>query len=86
MTEFAFETDVKSFAFLGEVVAEMVRRFGIGRDEAIGRINNAWEGNDFLGIDVRFHETPDFWANDIYYGADSFWWKYPSDLKPLPYP
>ena len=42
---------------------------------------------DFLDEDdLRYHETPTFWAHDIYYGADSYWWNNPPNLKPKPFP
>ncbi len=66
----------------------MTELFGISNDEAVGRINARWKGLSFTGDkDLIYHEDPDFWARDIYWGASSEWWqKEEKDLKPLPFP
>lgn len=85
--KFDFFVDNESKEFCVEIVEEMVREFGLNREEAIGRLNRQWRGNDFTGEDdIRYHETSNFWANEIYYGSDSNWWKGYKDLKPIPYP
>ena len=28
-----------------------------------------------VGLDLAYHQTPDGWAGDIYYGKDSHWWR-----------
>ncbi|WP_067509416.1 hypothetical protein [Actinoplanes sp. TFC3] len=72
--------------FIEQVVHEMVVRFPITRDEAVGRVNHAWGHLDYLGDeDLIFHEPPDDWARTIYYGKDSRWWQGEDGLEPLPY-
>lgn len=84
---FEFETDAESQEFCEQIAADMVRRFGISLDEAVGRINRRWAGVPALGAEsLLYHESVDHWANDIYYGHDSFWWNSPPDLKPQEYP
>jgi hypothetical protein len=87
MSEFTFKTDEKSYAFMQSIVAEMMQQFSISRNEAVGRLNSAWTRMEIKGPDhVIYHEYQKFWANNMYYGTDSFWWLNPPDLKPLPYP
>lgn len=86
MTAFDFETDEKSAAFCRAVADRMQQLFGISEDEAVGRVNRQWEGMALIGDHVIYHETPDYWANTLYYGRGSRWWANPADLKPEPYP
>jgi hypothetical protein len=61
-----FATDDESGAFCSEIVTGMIARFGVGEIDAIALINRLWRGNDFLGEDLRYHESPDFWAQHIH--------------------
>ena len=83
---YAFLLNDEARAFCDQIVDSLVARFGIDEQEALGRVNRQWTAFDFQTEDVRYHETADFWASDIYYGADSVWWTSPAGLKPLPYP
>ncbi len=74
MNKWTFETDAESDDFCEKIVAEMKSRFGISEQEAIARINAQWEGSQFVGCDLIYHETEEYWANTIYYGHDSYWW------------
>ena len=69
-------------SFCQTIVACMMQLFHITETEAIGRISRQWKGQHFKTDDIRFHETEEFWANDIYYGAESYWWTHPSHLSP----
>ncbi len=72
----------------------MVEQFQISEDEAIGRISQFWEGLDLSSSeDMIYHETCEFWANQIYYD-DGLWWrvedktqlsvrKYPKEKKKI---
>ncbi|WAS94946.1 hypothetical protein [Nannocystis punicea] len=85
---YEFRTDDRSRWFCDEIVKRMVGLFGCCIDEAVGRINRQWSGQDFVGdeTDLRYHEEPEFWANDIVYGANSRWWKRPPGLRPKRWP
>lgn len=64
----------KARDFVEQVLHEMLMRFPIMRDEAVGRVNQAWGHLDHIGgKDLTFHESPDDWARIIYYGKDSRW-------------
>lgn len=83
---FAFQTDDHTKYACEEIVGEMVKLFGISTDEAIARINEAWDGLSIIGPDdLIFHETTGYWAHNIYYGKDSRWWLFPEGLEPRPY-
>jgi hypothetical protein len=62
--------------FCEGIVCEMVSLFSITEEEAISRINTQWSHLESLGGDEEliYHEDEKFWAQDIYYGPDSFWW------------
>ena len=83
---FLFQVDARGRAFCDRIADEMIRRFGISEDEALGRINELWRGVDFEPQDLRYHETEEYWANDVYFGHGSLWWMNPPNLKPVPYP
>ena len=87
MNNYSFKVNEESKIFCDEIMSEMMRLFGISKSEAIGRINRQWDQLDFLDEnDLRYHEGAEFWANDMYYGADSYWWNEPPNLKPKPFP
>ncbi|MFG1605157.1 hypothetical protein [Actinoplanes sp. NPDC049265] len=72
--------------FVGQVVYQMAARFPITQDEAVGRVNQTWGHIDYIGdTDLIFHQSPDEWARDIYYGPDSRWWQGEDGLEPVPY-
>ena len=93
--DFLFKTDPSSMDYLNEIVGIMIQKFNISREECVGRINQEWNHIDTLvGFELFYHELPEVWANDFYFGHDSFWWfqgdervkrKLPL-LQPLPYP
>lgn len=85
MSKFEFRADAATLPFINLIIATMICRFSIARDEAIGRMNGLWRGQELLGEDdLIFHEDAEFWANTIYYGGNSMWQDPPS-LKSLPY-
>ena len=87
MTRFTFKTDSESAQYCEGILAEMTALFSISADEALGRMNRTWDGQEILGDDDPiYHEDEEYWANTIYYGKDSNWWMNPEGLKPLPYP
>lgn len=69
--------------------------YDIPRAEAVARINRQWSEPPgpgrvpriwIVGLDLVYHETPDHWAADIYYGHGSFWWLPDAGPQPLPPP
>ena len=76
MAAFPFKTDQKSEAFCGSIAREMVQLFGISEGEALRRISRFWAHlPEIIGQqDMVYHETEDYWARTIYYGAGSYWW------------
>jgi hypothetical protein len=89
-----FKTDDRSSAFCWEIVGESRRLFDLSAEEAIGRLNRHWKGQEIVGEDIVYHELPAYWAHVIYYGKDSFWWITGEKrekmnlgaVKPKPYP
>lgn len=88
MARYAFEFTAtgSSLRLCERIVGRMVELFGISVEEAVGRINQQWAGLEFEDLDLICHEDQDFWANDMYYGHGSHWWRKPPGLKPMPYP
>jgi hypothetical protein len=84
--KFEFQATGESLALCEDIVGRMVDTFGISEHEALGRVNRQWRACTFEAFDIICHETDDFWANQIYFGNDSYWWSEPARLKPLPYP
>lgn len=84
---FTFATDDESEEFCRTIVSRMMELFGIGEDEATGRVNRQWNGMSLVGENLAiYHEDEDYWAHAIYFGKSSRWWDNPPDLKPRPYP
>jgi hypothetical protein len=74
---------MRPLAFCQEIAEEMVRAFGIAHAEAVARINRQWSKPGpsgrvpriwILGVDLAYHQMPDDWAGDIYFGEGSRWW------------
>lgn len=97
--EFWFKVTPRGEAFCLAIVHEMCRLFSISKPEALLRVNSCWGSRDgsrsvdfVLGqykedptFDLRFHETPEYWAKRIYYGPGVYWWlTEESLLKPFP--
>lgn len=76
MLEFIFQGSEKAIEFCHEIATVMQSEFTIDKDEAISRINSKWSDCVLDDEDMIFHESPKFWAYDIYYGANSRWWSY----------
>jgi len=68
--------DVEAKEFCERVVSEMVTLFSITEEEAITRVNCHWAHIESIGgqEELIYHEDERFWAQDIYYGSDSYWW------------
>ncbi|MFI6042299.1 hypothetical protein ACIA8C_11730 [Nocardia sp. NPDC051321] len=62
----------------------MIAIFGISEDEAVVRINARFVGQTLTGDDIIFHEEAGFWARDIMYGPESFWWNDEAAAKVIP--
>lgn len=88
MIEFTFETDSEAYDYCHEIVAVMMRDFGISENEAIARLNRQWNGQKLGGPEeLLFHELPETWAYDVYFGKGSAWWtKANTERRPLPPP
>ncbi|WP_169091439.1 hypothetical protein [Paenibacillus sp. PL91] len=73
--KFTFKTNQDSQDYVIAIAAFMMKSYKVSNEEAVGRINNFWCGNDFTDENsMLFHETPEFWANEIYL-EDEFWWE-----------
>lgn len=86
VSRFIFKTDAESEEFMLNIVREMVQIFEISEGEAVVRVNDKFKGQEFLGYDMIYHETYDFWAKNIMYGHHSFWWLNEAEAQRLPLP
>jgi hypothetical protein len=93
--EFPCAGDVRALTFCRAIADEMVRAYGITHDEAVARVNRHWSEPDssgripriwIVGLDLAYHETAAYWAANLYYGTDSFWWLPDANPQPLPPP
>ncbi|MCU6713182.1 hypothetical protein M6D81_31240 [Paenibacillus sp. J5C_2022] len=84
--KFLFKLSSKSEQYCDMIVEEMERLFSISKQEAIGRVNRKWSGCSFEDESLLFHMLPEEWANEIYYGSNSMWWKKDKQsLIPVPF-
>lgn len=75
MSNFIFPTDEQSEEFCLEIIKLMTEFFGITEEEALKRVNAHWKHIEFKGeTNIIYHEDEEFWAKDIYYGHESYWW------------
>lgn len=84
LSEFTFTVSEESKMYCYEIVDEMIKLFGISREEVILRLNNHW-GTMTISDDALDYYLPIDFAYMIYYGPDKQWWKEDkSDLVPRP--
>ena len=71
----------------------MVDLFGISLQEAVARVNRHWSQVDadgrvprvwIVGLDLVYHEGPDYWARRIYYGPNCQWWVPGQEAQAVP--
>jgi hypothetical protein len=93
--EFPCAGDAEALGFCREIAEDMVTTFGITQQEAVARINRQWsdpatDGHTpriwIVGLDIVYHELPEYWAKTIYYGNDFYWWAPGATPTPLPPP
>lgn len=87
MNKYIFETDAEAEAYCDKIATAMEALFAVPAAEAVARINQQWvglvlTGNTFL----LYQETPEYWANQIYWEYDSFWWIQGQDRERLGLP
>ncbi len=71
-----FRTNIKGRFFLWEIIIELISRFPITLDEAIALVNRNWAHTELANNEsIIYHELPEFWAKQFYWGQSSFWWK-----------
>lgn len=85
-SDYACAGDAEARGFCAEIEQVMALRFAISAKEARGRIERHWRGQLLRGMDAAYHQTPEYWANTIYFGPDATWWRGTEGLRPLPAP
>lgn len=71
-----FETNKTGFDFCRSTLIELISRFPLTQFEGIHLINSRWGHLSLLDEDeITYHELPEFWAKEFYWGTDTFWWK-----------
>ncbi len=88
MNEFNVIARDKELAYIREIAREMTSVFGIGLDEATGRIRRSWGGQEFVSkyaAMALWHRDAGEWARQIYYGGQPWWRGWPTP-EPVPYP
>lgn len=70
-----FQTDAKSADYVSNVVKAMSEGFNISLQSALDVVNSNWKGINFVGTEhIYYHESPEYFANDLYLGHSSYWW------------
>ncbi len=88
MAEYEFDVPTSERGFMRRIVATMMEIFQMSHDEAVGRINAHWAGQEFRSAGKRMvlhHESPEWWAKTIAYGSDSYWWLDEENTQLRPY-
>jgi hypothetical protein len=86
-SEFTFDVEGQLMAYCREITQEMMSEFNISYDEALGRINKHWGGQEFdCSDEIIYHETTEYWAKRIYYKSSCNWWVKGAKLEAKPYP
>lgn len=79
--------DQDAALFFGEILEDMVSRFGITQEDAAERIVKACAGRPpgrghllpgpdaFVGNHLIYHEAPEYWSQSVYHGRRDFWRK-----------
>ncbi len=66
MSQFSFRTDAESEQYCWDIIAILVRAYGLSQSEALRQVNK-WKGQDFVGMDLRYHKGgPETWAKHIF--------------------
>ncbi len=66
--------DADMQAYFREIAVFMVDTFRIDYAEAVARVNEAFEEQEFDPYpDVICHEMPEYWAYGLYYGEVPYW-------------
>lgn len=93
--EFPCAGDAEALSFCRQIADELVALFGIAHEEAVARINRDWSqpGSDgrvpriwIVGLDIAYHETPAYWAYNMYYGHGARRWTPGAEPMPVPPP
>ncbi|MBM0239610.1 hypothetical protein JNW88_25190 [Micromonospora sp. ATA32] len=72
--EFRCAGDAQALQFCRDTADKMVSGFGMTRDEAVAAINRQWSDAEpagprprvwIVGLDIIYHETPEYWAERI---------------------
>jgi hypothetical protein len=88
MNEFSVTAKDEELEYIRQIAREMTSAFGIGPDEAAGRIRRFWGGQEFASEHASmalWHRTAYSWARQIYYGGQ-MWWIDGAAPEPVPYP
>ncbi|TDF35465.1 hypothetical protein EYS14_18780 [Alteromonadaceae bacterium M269] len=73
--EFTFETDKESYEFCIDVIKTLSHGFGMSENDALTLINKEWRHIGFFNKEHVFHhESAEYFANELFFGHDSYWW------------
>jgi hypothetical protein len=64
----------QALELFNEIAADMALSFSVPIEEAVARINQHWNGQEFLDArDLIFHEDAHYWAMIIYFDEVLDW-------------
>ncbi len=67
MSPFSFITDRKADQYCRDIIDVLVNSYGLSQRKALRCLNKGWRGQDFVGMDLRYHKGgPEHWAKHIF--------------------
>jgi hypothetical protein len=73
--KFDMDLDEEAHKFMTEIATDIMQRFGLTEEDAVGRLNECWKGKSVKEpyFWLLYHEEPAFWSQTLYYEAHDFW-------------
>lgn len=71
----SFRVDSEGFLYVRDILIELSSRFPLSLQEALVLVNDHLRDQEIALGDLFYHETPEAWSKDMYWGHNQYWWK-----------
>lgn len=71
----SFRVDSEGFLYVRDILIELSSLFPLSLQEALVLVNDHLRDQEIALGDLFYHETPEAWSKDMYWGHDQNWWK-----------